>query len=58
MIFEVNDEKLSVIAGMLAAAVMIAAAVRFSPERAGEEANSEAAPLPVLSLTIDSGEQP
>ena len=51
-------KKLSVIAGMLAAAVMIAAAVRLSPERAEAEKNTEAAPLPVLSLTIDSGEQP
>ena len=55
-----RKEKMKNVKGLalLLAGVMIAAAVRFSPERAGAEANSEAAPLPVLSLTIDSGEQP
>ena len=52
-----RKEKMKNVKGLalLLAGVMIAAAVRFSPERSGAEANSEAAPLPVLSLRSTAG---
>ena len=51
-------KKLFIIAGVLAAAVMIAAAVRTSPEMPAAEkpSETEAGGLPVLFLTIDSEE--
>ena len=49
-------KKLFVIVGGLAAAVMIAAAVRFSPALPEAEEPSKAGGLPILSLTIDAEE--